>query len=227
MLNVGNGNSFLFQYKGKNILFDAGKGNGFNKKSLQQYLLYNGVRKIDALFISHNHKDHYDQIDDLKAIYNIKNIFYNYDNQFIFTIRDLKISNFIELENKDENDNSQVSLLEVKGKKILFTGDISKKRESRLLQNKDFLTKINGGIDLLQVAHHGSKTSSSQSFIKTIKPRNCFISGHKSKIYDFPSQDTIKTLKKYQCKTYITNAKNSYKYKVKSNRVIKVQKNFF
>ncbi len=224
MLNVGNGNSFLLQYKGKNILFDAGKGSGFSKKSLQQYLVYDGVRKIDAIFISHNHKDHYDQIDDLKTIYNIQNIFYNYDNQFNFKFKDLKISNFIENQNKDENDNSQVSVVEVKGKKILFTGDISKKREARLLQNKEFLEMIKGGVDLLQVAHHGSKTSSSQLFIETIKPQKCFISGHKSKMYDFPSKETIATLKKYQCKTYITNSRNSYKYKVKSNKVIKVQK---
>ncbi|WP_339020224.1 ComEC/Rec2 family competence protein [Spiroplasma endosymbiont of Atherix ibis] len=70
MLNVGNGNSFLFQYKKRTILFDAGKGTGFSKNSLEQFLVYKGVRKINAVFISHNHKDHYDQLESIKKLIN-------------------------------------------------------------------------------------------------------------------------------------------------------------
>ncbi|WP_162684906.1 ComEC/Rec2 family competence protein [Spiroplasma sp. BIUS-1] len=227
MLNVGNGNSFLFQYKGKTILFDAGRGVGFSKNSLNEYLVYNGVRKIEAVFISHNHKDHYDQLDSVRQTYNIKNVFYNYDLKTYFRFKDLEIKNYIELGNSDENDNSQVSLVKVKNKKVLFTGDATKKREYRLLSNPDFVNEIKGGIDFLQVGHHGSKTSTSDTFIKTLKPKTCFISGHKSSLYDFPSKETIETLNNNNCKTYVTNGDSSYKYKVKSSKTIKIQKNSF
>ncbi|AUM62698.1 ComEC/Rec2 family competence protein [Spiroplasma monobiae] len=227
MLNVGNGNSFLFQYKGKTILFDAGRGNGFSKSSLEQYLVYSGVRKIEAVFISHNHQDHFDQLGNVANTYKLKNVFYNYHLKETFNYKDLNITNFIELGNSDENDNSQVSLIEVKNKKILFTGDTTKLREYRLIKDELFLNKVKGGVDFLQVGHHGSKTSTSEVFMKVIQPKTCFISGHKSNTLDFPSKETLDTLNKYKCKTYVTNGDSSYKYKVNSEKTIKIQKNSF
>ncbi|WP_158499812.1 ComEC/Rec2 family competence protein [Spiroplasma diminutum] len=227
MLNVGNANSFLLQYKGKNILFDAGSGVGFNKTSFESYLIYKGIRKIDAAFISHNHKDHYDQLESIERTYNIKEIFWNTDNKRTYVIKDLKITNFIETSNKDENDNSQVSLIEVKNRKILFTGDATKKREYSLINDPIFESKVKGGIDFLQVGHHGSKTSTSESFIKLIKPKTCFISGHKKNNLNFPSKETIDTLNKYSCKTYVTNGRNSYKYNIRTSKVKRIQKNSF
>ncbi|WP_157806940.1 ComEC/Rec2 family competence protein [Spiroplasma floricola] len=222
MLNVGNGNSFLFQYKNRTILFDAGKGSGFNKNSLEQFLIYKGIRKIEAVFISHNHKDHYDQLESVKNSYKVKNIFFNYNLKTNYIFQDLKITNFIELNNNDENNNSQISLLEIANKKILFTGDATKKREYRLVKNEVFLTKIKGGIDFLQVGHHGSKTSTSEKFIEIIKPKTCYISGHKSKTLNFPNKETIETLNKYKCQTYVTNGTTSYKYKIKNGETFKI-----
>ncbi|WP_338984311.1 MBL fold metallo-hydrolase [Spiroplasma endosymbiont of Diplazon laetatorius] len=227
MLNVGNGNSFVCHYKGKTILFDAGRGTGFSKNSLEQYLVYSGVRNIEAVFISHNHQDHYDQLDNVKETYRLKNVFYNHDLKTYFNYKDLKITNFIELNNSDENDNSQVSVVEIKNKKLLFTGDATKVREYKLIKDELFLEKVKGGVDFLQVGHHGSKTSTSDAFMNVIKPKTCFISGHKSKTLDFPNKETIETLNKHQCKTYVTNGDSSFKYKVNRGKTIKIQKNSF
>ncbi|WP_339020223.1 hypothetical protein [Spiroplasma endosymbiont of Atherix ibis] len=113
-------------------------------------------------------------------------------------------------------------MVEIQKHKILFTGDTTKKREYRLIKNKLFLNKIKEGIDFLQVGHHGSKTSTSEKFIEIIKPQTCYISGHKSMTLDFPNKETIETLNKYNCKTYVTNGKTSYKYIIKNKQTIKI-----
>ena len=53
---------------------------------------------------------------------------------------------------------------------ILFTGDIEEVAEKQILQEyKKNLNILNSNI--LKVAHHGSKTSSTQEFIYVVKPK--------------------------------------------------------
>ena len=60
------------------------------------------------------------------------------------------------------NNNSVVAKLEYKKFSMLFTGDIEKIAEEKLLKNiSNNLLKT----DILKVAHHGSKTSSIQEFV--------------------------------------------------------------
>ena len=60
----------------------------------------------------------------------------------------------------NENDNSNVIYTELNGYKFMFIGDAGVEKE------KDILEKYNlSNIDVLKVGHHGSKTSSSKSFI--------------------------------------------------------------
>ena len=61
---------------------------------------------------------------------------------------------------KNENDNSNVMYLIIDNYKFLFTGDASKNIENNII-NKYNLNNI----DVLKVGHHGSNTSSSNTFI--------------------------------------------------------------
>ena len=61
------------------------------------------------------------------------------------------------------NDNSLVTMLEYDEKRFLFTGDISSKREELKC-------------DVLRVAHHGSKYSSSEDFLAKASPETAVIS---------------------------------------------------
>jgi len=73
---------------------------------------------------------------------------------------------------KQKNDDSCVVLISDRyGKKVLLTGDISRKIEKQLLINYPELK-----VDILQVPHHGSKTSSSQAFIKQLSPQLAVVS---------------------------------------------------
>ena len=83
-------------------------------------------------------------------------------------IKELNIDNnklyFLNNELYDnENDNSNVIYTELNNYKFLFMGD------SGVEVEEDLLRKYNlQNIDVLKVGHHGSKTSSSKSFIDTI-----------------------------------------------------------
>ena len=69
------------------------------------------------------------------------------------------------------NDNSLVTMLEYDEKRFLFTGDISSKREESMF-NSDKELKC----DVLKVAHHGSKYSSSEDFLAKASPETAVIS---------------------------------------------------
>ena len=74
-------------------------------------------------------------------------------------------------EYNNENDNSNVIYIELNNYKFMFMGDAGVDKE------KDILERYNiSNIDVLKVGHHGSKTSSSKSFINKINPKYSIIS---------------------------------------------------
>ena len=71
----------------------------------------------------------------------------------------------------NENDNSSVIYFNYNNYKFLFMGDAGIQKE------KDILEKYNlKNLDFLKVGHHGSKTSSSKSFMDEISPKYSIIS---------------------------------------------------
>lgn len=68
-------------------------------------------------------------------------------------------------------------------------GDASIDREKELI-NKYNLTNI----EFLKIGHHGSKTSSSEYFVKKVKPKYSVISVGLNNKYNHPSKETIKNL---------------------------------
>lgn len=99
----------------------------------------------------------------------------------------------------DENDSSQIYLIKYKNIYILMTGDASIKSEENLL-NKYNLPNIT----ILKVGHHGSKTSTSETLLKTLKPKVALISSGRNNKFNHPHKITIDNLKKYNVKTYNT-----------------------
>ncbi|AOG60502.1 competence protein ComEC [Spiroplasma helicoides] len=227
MINVGNGNSFILNYKSNIFLLDAGVGPMNNKNTTPNYLKYRGINEINTIFISHYHTDHYNMVDQIVKENNVKHVFDNKSNIKEINFKDIFIYAFTENFNDDENDNSQVILIKMYDQTFLFMGDSSKKREERLLQETKFIKLIDKGIDYYQVGHHGSKTATSDKFIKTIKPKNCFISGEKRGRRQFPTHEALSVLEKYNCNIYTTGGLNSYKYYINSKEVEVIKKELF
>ena len=89
------------------------------------------------------------------------------------------------------NDGSIEGILSYGKTKIFFTGDGTKKTEGIILSGNtpDVLRS-----DILKVPHHGSATSSGESFVKTIAPKWAVISAGAGNTYGLPKQVTLDTL---------------------------------
>lgn len=79
-LDVGHGQAILAQLPGKaNVLFDAGSlyGNDIGTRIVSPYLDYIGIRKIDALIISHNDTDHINGIPEVVENCDVRSVYAN------------------------------------------------------------------------------------------------------------------------------------------------------
>ena len=79
-LDVGHGQAILVQLPGKsNVLFDAGSlyGNDIGTRIVSPYLDYIGIRKIDALIVSHNDTDHINGIPEVVENCDVRSAYAN------------------------------------------------------------------------------------------------------------------------------------------------------
>ena len=132
-------------------------------------------------------------------------------------IKELNIDNnklyFLQTKEYDnENDNSNVIYTELNGYKFMFMGDASSTTE------KEILNKYNlPDIDVLKVGHHGSKTSSSKTFINEINSKYSVISVGKNNRYGHPNKEVLNNLE--QSKIYRTDQDGSIMFKIKNNKL--------
>ena len=90
----------------------------------------------------------------------------------------------------NENDHSLVLRAAVGGKRILFTGDIEAGAERELLEMKAVVTA-----DILKVAHHGSQTSSTPDFLRSVRPSEAVVeAGFRNRLHH-PAEAVLRRLK--------------------------------
>ena len=98
---------------------------------------------------------------------------------------------------KDLNEASIIINMIYGNKSYLFTGDTTEQVESTILAK-------NIDIDVLKVAHHGSRYSSSEKFLNKATPNYAIISVGANNSYNHPEPETLTRLKKYTDKIYST-----------------------
>ena len=89
----------------------------------------------------------------------------------------------------DSNNTSIIAQLDYKNFEALFTGDIEKSVENKLVASG-----INLNSDILKVAHHGSKTSSTEEFLKAVDAFVAVIEVGKDNRYGHPHQEVLDRL---------------------------------
>lgn len=89
------------------------------------------------------------------------------------------------------NNNSIVMKLEYKEFSCLFTGDIEKIAEQELLKTLD---KNELKSTILKVAHHGSKTSTTQQFLEAVKPKIVLIGVGENNKFGHPNKEVLERL---------------------------------
>ena len=236
MIDVGQGDSILIHSKGESILIDTGGKSNSETSSI----VYNitipllkslGIKKLKYLLLSHGDADHMGEAKYLVKKFKVENILINEGNinyleKELMTIRDdIKIAaegtyiscgdiDLVQL-NKDleeENDSSQIYFAAYQNYTFLFMGDASIKSEKYIMDNYDL-----GEVDFLKVGHHGSKTSSSKSFIDQISPKYSLISAGKDNKFNHPNDSVLDILK--DSKIYRTDIGGTITFKIKNNEL--------
>lgn len=228
MLDVGQGDCSVFINSNRNVyIFDGGSSSKRNvgKQRINPFLKYHGIKRIEAVFISHPDADHMNGILELvesagKECLQISHIYVYSDSlengdyqELQNVVRKSKlgleivegINGGYELEDGElsikciypesksnlnsTNDASLVLSLKYGEFLCLETGDTTKEAEQEMCR-KGLLEAV----DVLKVAHHGSNTSTAQTFIDVIRPSVALISAGKNNRYGHPHKETIETL---------------------------------
>lgn len=84
---------------------------------------------------------------------------------------------------------------------VMFTGDIEEKAEEELV--KIYGDKLKA--DILKVAHHGSKTSSIEEFLKCVSPKIALIGVGKDNTFGHPNSGVLSRLENINAKIYRTD----------------------
>ena len=235
MIDIGQGDSTLIiTPRNKTILIDGGGSLSYDvgKNTLIPYLLDRKVKKLDYVIISHFDQDHVggilsvlDKIEVKKVVIGVQGENSEQYKEFckitkqrqvqvvvvkkgdiIHIERDVMIKILFPGDNLITknvlNNNSLVAMLKYKDFKMLFTGDIEEVAEQQLIKMyPDNQLKA----DILKVAHHGSKTSSTYQFLELVKPKIALIGVGKDNKFGHPNDIVLERLKQYHIKVYRTD----------------------
>lgn len=250
-IDVGQGDSCLITTpQNKKVIVDSGGSESYDvgKNVLLPYLLDKRITKIDYIMISHFDTDHCKGFEYVLENIKVKNVIISKQcetsenfKQIMKIIRKkrinliivqketkIKIDNFTTVdilspqsENiaDNMNDNSIVAKFEAYNFSILFTGDASEKIEKELIKEK-----INLKSDILKVSHHGSKTGTSEEFLKSVKPKIALIGVGENNKFGHPTKDVIKRLTENKIKIYRTDTDGEIRIKIKKSKNIKIKK---
>ena len=119
------------------------------------------------------------------------------------------------------NNNALVCKLNYKKFSMLFTGDIEQEAEKLLFLKYKNSNKLNSNI--LKVGHHGSKTSSTEDFLKLVKPKIALIGVGKDNNFGHPNKEVLDRLKSINAKIYRTDENGEISIVINKNCNIKVK----
>ncbi|AMX82834.1 competence protein ComEC [Geobacillus subterraneus] len=108
---------------------------------------------------------------------------------------------------QDDNNGSLVLFARLGGLDWLFAGDIEKEAERAIIGIYPQLRA-----DVLKVAHHGSRTSTTEPFLQAVKPRAAIISVGRFNRYGHPSPDVLERLKQQGVLIWRTDENGAIRY---------------
>ena len=214
--DVGEADSILIYSDGCSAVIDVGTENSV--PNILDDLDSARIKDIDALIVTHLHTDHAGGLPELAKRREIDNLIipelessaeaaqlvktakrtvtasggnvYTAVQGMNFEIGEFTVTVLAYYDDmRDENNKSVIVMAEIDGIKFLFTGDAEAKTEKALIDEG-----LNIDCDVLKVAHHGSSSSSSQSFLKAATPKYAAISVGANNIYSHPTESVISAL---------------------------------
>lgn len=99
---------------------------------------------------------------------------------------------------------------------MLFTGDVETEGEEKLMQTIQE-QYADTEWEVLKVAHHGSKNSSSEEFLQLVSPEYALISAGRKNRYGHPHVETVERLEQADSRICSTQESGAVTVKVKKN----------
>ncbi|HYE73946.1 MAG TPA: ComEC/Rec2 family competence protein, partial [Blastocatellia bacterium] len=203
---------------------------GLGEIAVAPYLWYRGIKRLDAIAASHAHPDHTEGFKDIVNSFEIgealTGVLAHNDEHFdqfksIVSKAGIPMNSLsrgqdfewdgVRVEvlapfaeqlklNRSENDESLVLRLRYGKRSFLLTGDIERKAEAQLVA-----TGCDLRADVLKVAHHGSRTSSTKEFVGQVKPQFAVISVAAPSPFGHPHKEALENLQSVNAKVLQTS----------------------
>ncbi len=227
-IDVGQGDAILLEAPDAAVLIDAGtRGAG---EIVVQYLVRRGIRRIDLVIATHPHADHIGGLIQVLRNFQVDRIidsgqphttktFDDYlteverqvdEGHCVFEVPedqvvDLGSGAVLTVLGPDTamgslNDGSVVCRVDFGSTSFLFTGDAELAAEERLLRRQADVK-----VDVLKVGHHGSRTSTSSSFLTAVSPAHAVICVGDGNRYGHPHVEVLHRLQNAGVEIYRTD----------------------
>ncbi|MGN9864577.1 DNA internalization-related competence protein ComEC/Rec2 [Bacillus swezeyi] len=249
MLDVGQGDSMYVSAPGQNgtVLIDTGGIVSFKKEPWRErrktfslgdsvllpFLNSKGIKKLDALILTHADQDHVGEAEFLMKKHKVKQLIvpkgYAAEPADKELLRlalkrgvDVKVAkrgdrlNIGELEfyvlspetaDGSKNNSSLVLWMKMGGLSWLLTGDLEKEGEREIVEAFPHLKA-----DVLKVGHHGSKGSTGEELIEQIEPETSLISAGENNRYRHPNKEVLDILNRHHVKVFRTDRDGAIQY---------------
>ena len=204
-LDVGQGLAVLLRTRHHNLLYDAGPARGdsdLGERVVLPTLRKLGVSHLDVMLISHAHADHAggagaiqrglpverviggEALDDVQLQPCASGEQWEWDG--------VGFSLWRWADGRSSNDRSCVLLVEAQGERLLLAGDMEAGAERAWLAATDAPR-----IDWLQSPHHGSRSSSSEGFMRATAPRGVLISRGRNNSFGHPHAQVVERYRRH------------------------------
>lgn len=204
-LDVGQGLAVLLRTRHHNLLYDAGPARGetdLGDRVVLPTLRKLGVDSLDLMLISHAHADHAGGAAAMQrglpvqrtvggeALEDVPLQPCSSGEQWVWD--GVRFSLWRWADGQSSNDQSCVLLVEAQGERLLLAGDMEAAAEQAWLAATD-----TPRIDWLQAPHHGSRSSSSEAFIRATAPRGVLVSRGRNNSFGHPHAQVVERYRRH------------------------------
>lgn len=243
-IDVGQGNCTLLRCGGKAILVDSGEVGA--AQTVINYIKNLGIDELNCVLVTHQHTDHMGAMTKILYEFKIDDLIMpeipeeiiptnkTYE-KFLTAVSDnagnviaakpgetysygeMKLEIFAPLRDYDNlNDMSAVSRISYGDTSVMFTGDATTTVEKDLLKKN-----INYSATVLNVGHHGSKTSSSEAWLRAVNPKYAVICCGVNNDYGHPHSLITKRLEEFGIEYFETDLLGTIVFESDSKNFIK------
>lgn len=235
-LDVGQGDAILIAFPAGSLMMldaggrpDYGAGEaedlfvedrvGIAEAAVMPYLWQRGIKKLDWIVASHGDADHVEGFSEIIRCFKIGAALGETKRFEVagLPVRTARRGDRLEIDGTQlevlsppaeagdsplsDNNRSLVVKLTYGDRSFLLTGDSEREAEAFLVKSGSDL-----GADVLKVAHHGSRTSTTAEFLKQVSPRHAVISVADPSPYGHPNAEVIERLRASGARIWQTSA---------------------